>query len=121
MGENIIKKTIPIIIVFAIFMALMPAVSMAQDLPLLTMEECISGGLNNDPSLVQSDASLKKANNSIWSSYGNFMPYVSFGLDYNWSSRPSSYDVMTELIDDTIEVTTPLYTKKYYSTSLSLN
>jgi outer membrane protein len=121
MGENIIKKTIPIIIVFAIFLTLTPAMSSAQDLPLLTLEECINKGLKNDPSLVQSGASLKKAKNSIWSSYGSFLPYLSFGLDYNWSSRPSQYDVMTEVIGDTIEVTTPLYTKKYYYTSLSLN
>jgi outer membrane protein TolC len=100
-------------------MALMPAVSMAQDLPLLTLDECISRGLNNDPSLVQSDASLKKAKNSIWSSYGNFMPYVQFGWDYNWSSNPTRYNTILQVIDDSLQ-TVDLYTQKFYSNRLSV-
>jgi len=122
MGEAIIKKALAIVIMFAMIGVLPFGKINAQELPLLTLDECIQKGLKNDPNLVQSEENLKKAKNGVWSSYGNFLPYITLDLGYNKSSRSTQYDFI-EVYDPEGDSTyvKDLYTDRYYGTSFRIS
>ena len=92
----------------------------AQDLPLVTMKECIEKGLKNDPSIVRSEANLTYAKNNIWGSYGSFLPSVSVSWGYNWNSRPSQVDIIEEQEGDSV-VARPVYSNSSYGSGLSIS
>jgi len=111
-------------IIVSIFFLIQTAPLSGQDIPLLTLEECVRKGLKNDPQLVQAEAALTNATNRVWSAYGAFLPRVSTGLGYSRNSDPfpAKYEQQTVTIDgrDTV-ITVPIYTNDSYSQSLSLN
>jgi outer membrane protein len=92
MGAGSWRKSILYIVLIFMIVALIPLQVFSQDLPLLTLDECIQKGLKNDPSLVNSETSLKRASNNMWTSYASFLPSVNVSSNYNWSSDFSFYD-----------------------------
>ena len=120
MGARFRNYLLMITTVFLLSLITGAASLSAQDLPLVTLEECIEKGLKNDPSIVRSEANLTYAKNNIWGSYGSFLPNVSVSWGYGWNSRPQQVDAYDTIINDTV-VTIPVYSNENYSSGLSIS
>jgi len=118
MSGSLIPKIIMFTLAF-ILTALLPSQTLnaQDDLPLLTLEECIEKGLNNDPDIVRAEQSLSQINNTLWTDYGSFLPSVTTSLGYNWNSRPT----VAEYIETPDGQPIPVYVNESYSTSLNIN
>ena len=122
MGKDCIERALTLLVALALIGLLPISKINAQDLPLLTLDECIQKGLKNDRNLVQSEEDLKKAKNNIWSSYANFLPYISLDFDYYKSSDFISYDFV-EVYDEEGDsmIVQQLFIDQKYGTSLRIS
>jgi outer membrane protein TolC len=89
-----------------------------DNLPLLTLDECIQKGLDNDPDIVRAQESISQINNTLWTDYGSFLPSVSTSLSYNWNSRPFVAEYIQSPSGDSI---IPVFVNESYSSSLNIN
>ena len=121
MSIGILKKISGAIFSILLMQLITAVPATSEDLPLLTLEECIEKGLNNDPSLVQSKATLDRAGNSMWTSYGSFLPSIRVSSDYNYRSNPfPGYYVDVQVAPDSF-ATVPIYVNDSWGQSLTLS
>ncbi len=120
MGYSLLKHIIGVAAILLLLCGLASAQSEGENLPLLTLEECIQRGLDNDPQIVQAQAQITFANNALWGAVANFLPYITTGLGYTWNSRPTLYDTEEVIEADTAYVR-QLFTNENYSTSLTIS
>jgi len=91
-----------------------------EELPVLTLKECIEKGLKNDPDLVRAKQSITNINNTLWTDAGAFLPSATAGVGYNWNSRPEVLEYR-EVTEGDSTFTVPVYTNESYSSSISAN
>jgi len=120
MGAKSMVKLLTILLLATVINLTFVSGLAAQDARLLTLDECIEKGLNNDPQIVRSEANLTFAKNNIWGSYGSFLPNVSVGWGYDWNKRPSQVGVV-EVPDGDSLVAVPIYSNESYSSGLTIS
>ncbi len=59
----------------------------AGELPVLSLRDCIRLALDDSPTLMVSDERRQIASNDVTGAWGQFLPTISLGYDYNKSER----------------------------------
>jgi outer membrane protein TolC len=118
MSESLFRKNIFFILALTLITIAPSKILTAQEnLPLLTLDECVQKGLDNDPDIVRAEENLSQINNTLWTDYGSFLPSVRTSIGYNWSSRPT----VAEYIENPDGPPIPVYVNDSYSSSLSID